>query len=207
MSFLAVRPRKVMRYVVQSLVPGTDAGVGVLCRDGRILAHATQRPISSVLTGYRLPTEIEMFDHTGAESLVRTICEALQWSGIANIDLRIDERDGSPSVIEVNPRYWSSLLASHAAGVDFPHLACLAALGVEFDAPRQRAQRFLQAKSSLRQCLRALKSGSLSSMPRLGETVWPYLLADPLPHLMGRIGHARRNPATRRRSGHPARAA
>jgi predicted ATP-grasp superfamily ATP-dependent carboligase len=206
--FLEARPHKAMRYVVQSFVAGTDVDVSVLCRGGRVLAHATQRPIANTLQGYRPATEIEMFDHSEAEGLVRKMCEALDWSGVANIDLRIDARDGSVSVIEMNPRYWSSLLASHAAGINFPHLACLAALDVDFDVPRHRPNRFFQARSSMREWLIGLARGRLTQLPRLGETVWPYLISDPLPHAMGRMAAAsRRAPARVRRLANEARAA
>ncbi len=182
LRFLEAHPEMAHRFVVQEFVPGRDMGSSVLCRDGVVLAQTVQQSIGAA-RGFSTPTQLEMLDHPEASKLVRRLVAALGWSGIANVDLRVDERDGSLSVLEINPRYWSSLLASHAAGVDFPQLACLAALGIDFAPPRPRAQRFLQARSSLRACCRwPLGSGFVAPH----ETIWPYLLADPLPHLMGR---------------------
>ena len=194
--FLEHHPDMAHRYVVQGLVPGHDMGSSVLCRDGVVLAQTVQRPAGAVAEGYGTATEIEMLDHPEASRLVRRLFEALGWSGIANVDVRADERDGGLSVLDVNPRYWSSLLASHAAGVDFPHLACLAALGVDFAPPRQRAQRFLQAKSSLHGW-RAMLRGNVPTAPAFHETIWPYLLADPLPHLMAEFWRHRLEPSAR----------
>lgn len=194
-SFLEDHPEMAYRYVVQTLVPGHDVVSSVLCRKGVVLAQSTQRPASAVAKRYGPATEIEMIDHPEASRTTRRLFEGLGWSGIANVDLREDERDGSLSVIDVNPRYWSSLLASHAAGVDFPHLASLAALGVGFAPPAQRAQRFLQAKSSLRAWGESLRNPLGAPSPH--ETIWPYLLADPVPHLLGRFRRGRAESPTR----------
>ncbi len=42
----------------------------------------------------------------------------LHWNRIAHIDLRYDI-DGNLYIIEVNPRFWESLLASLSAGINF----------------------------------------------------------------------------------------
>jgi len=48
--------------------------------------------------------------------------EALQWHGIAEVEFRLDSRDGVPKLMEINPRFWGSLCVAMAAGVDFPYL-------------------------------------------------------------------------------------
>src|SRR5439155_12421826 len=116
------------------------------------------------------------------------VVAALGWEGIAHIDMREDPESGEVRVIEVNPRYWSSLLASHAAGVNFPYLACLSALGVLYAPPQVRLQRFAQARSALMMVARALIPGADLRVPGIRETIWAYLLRDPLPHAFGRVG-------------------
>lgn len=184
-AWIARHPERAHAYVVQAFVPGHDVGANVLCRDGRVLAHSLQRPVAGS-RGYDVATEVEMIDHPGADALLRRLVASLGWSGVANVDLRVDERDGRVTVLEVNPRYWSSLLAADAAGVPFPHLACLAARGIEFQPPRARLQRFVQAGASARAWGRWL-TGRTPDAPAFHDTVWPYLLADPMPHLMGRL--------------------
>ena len=112
------------------------------------------------------------------------LVKALRWSGIANFDLRRDARDGRIRVIEINPRYWSSMLGSCASGVHFPHLACLAALGIPFAPPRSRPRHYVQAGTALRLALGKARG----TRPSLAETTLPSLIADPLPFAWGRIG-------------------
>lgn len=60
-----------------------------------------------------------------AEDLVGRADEllsALDWQGVAMVEFRVDPRDGTPKLLEVNPRLWGSLALSVAAGVDFPYL-------------------------------------------------------------------------------------
>jgi len=183
-AHLARHPEVTDDHVLQAFVPGSDLGVNVLCERGRVLAWSVQRPVAGA-AGCGVATAIETCEHPDAVEQVHELVAALDWSGVANVDLRVDVRDGRVTVLEVNPRYWSSLLASDAAGVAFPHLACLAALGIAFATPRPRAQRFVQAKASVRAWSRRLLGRGAPLALR--ETIWPYLVADPAPHLMGRV--------------------
>jgi len=38
------------------------------------------------------------------------------------VEFRIDKRDGTPKLMEINPRFWGSLQLSILAGADFPYL-------------------------------------------------------------------------------------
>lgn len=44
------------------------------------------------------------------------------WEGIADVEIKMDPRDGEPKFIELNPRPWGSIYGTYAAGVDFPML-------------------------------------------------------------------------------------
>ncbi|NJE12864.1 ATP-grasp domain-containing protein [Thermococcus sp. LS2] len=51
-----------------------------------------------------------------------TLLRELEWYGIAMVEFRVDSRDNTPKIMEVNPRFWGSLQLSILAGVDFPYL-------------------------------------------------------------------------------------
>ncbi len=51
------------------------------------------------------------------------------WRSIAEVEYLIDRRDSRPVLMEVNPRFWASTTCAIAAGVDFPALALLEAMG------------------------------------------------------------------------------
>lgn len=50
------------------------------------------------------------------------IMKALNIWGVTELDFVIDERDGKPKLLEINPRFWGSLQCAISAGVDFPFL-------------------------------------------------------------------------------------
>jgi predicted ATP-grasp superfamily ATP-dependent carboligase len=48
------------------------------------------------------------------------------------VEFKIDARTGQPKLLEVNPRFWGSLALAIDAGVNFPYLLTLMALGQDF---------------------------------------------------------------------------
>ena len=50
-------------------------------------------------------------------SISRNILTKLNYTGVIMIEFMIDERDGLPKLIEVNPRFWGSVLLSEFSGV------------------------------------------------------------------------------------------
>jgi len=67
------------------------------------------------------------------ESAARLL-EKTGWRSIAEVEYMIDRRDSRPVLMEVNPRFWASLACAVAAGVDFPALALLEAMGEDVPA-------------------------------------------------------------------------
>ncbi|WP_156300689.1 ATP-grasp domain-containing protein [Thermococcus sp. EP1] len=57
-----------------------------------------------------------------ASKIAFTLLRELKWYGIAMVEFRVDPRDNTPKIMEVNPRFWGSLQLSILAGVDFPYL-------------------------------------------------------------------------------------
>ena len=48
------------------------------------------------------------------------------------------------TVLEINPRYWGSVMASLFAGVNFPYLACMEGMGIPLPEPDFRPVRWWQ---------------------------------------------------------------
>lgn len=57
------------------------------------------------------------------------LLKAWRWYGVAEIEFKIDSRDGELKLIEVNPRFWAYMDLSTACGIDFPYLFYKVALG------------------------------------------------------------------------------
>jgi D-aspartate ligase len=173
LAFLAGRPSN-ERWVVQTFIEGRDLGVNVLCRDGQILAATVQHAIKASSKPFHWATGIEFRDDPLAMHLAERLIRELNWSGVANIDMRLDARQKIILVLEFNGRYWNSLLGSLNAGVNFPLLACEMCLGELRGNRKPRRARYFAGKEFV--LLSLVGGGSSRIRPR--ETNLPYL--DPL---------------------------
>jgi D-aspartate ligase len=148
----------------------------VLCREGKILAHTIQFSARSRKNPFIVDDAIRFAPHDGAFALIERTMAALHWNDVAHLDMREDERDGRIYIVDFNPRYWATLLGSLTAGVNFPYLACLTALGIEFPVAGFQPINYLTTRAALR----ALARGRLSG----NKTGLPYICNDPGPRLL-----------------------
>lgn len=118
------------KYIVQTYLEGYDIDCNVLCRDGQLLAHSIQRGLLGAATAYAPTQAIEFVQDRAVLAVVSQLMAALKWNGVAHLDLRYDAATQEVNVIEINPRFWLTVVGSAVkAKVNFPVLACLAALG------------------------------------------------------------------------------
>lgn len=71
--------------------------------------------------------------------LGRRLLDGVGWQGVAMVEFKKSVADGEFYLLEVNPRFWGSLPLSEAAGVNFPHLLYLAAIGEPSYGPERSA--------------------------------------------------------------------
>ena len=182
-------------FIVQSFVEGYDIDCSVLCQTGTILACTIQKGFMAGDHRFGAPGGVEFMHDDETYDVVARIVKALNWSGVAHIDLRRDERDGHVTVIEINPRFWGSVIGSLAAGVNFPYLACLAGLGLALPEMEYRHIRYVAGRAALRQ----IRRGSFSLGNIAGSSSLGFLLRDPLPELFGSCIQAYRKVIKRKR--------
>jgi D-aspartate ligase len=171
--FLAARPSNEC-WVVQTLIEGSDVCVNVLCRDGQICAATVQHEIKASSKPYQPTIGIEFRDDPQAMDVAERLVHELGWSGIAHIDMRFDARRKKSLVLEINGRYWFSLLGSLNAGVNFPLLACEMCHGEPTANRRPQRARYFSGRES---ALVSLVGGGRFRI-RPHETNWRYI--DPL---------------------------
>jgi D-aspartate ligase len=128
-AFLANRGRD-KDWVVQEFIQGSDLCVNVLCQNGQIIAASVQHEIFPSSVPFAPAPAVELRCNASAMSVVERLMERLSWSGVAHVDMRLGAQDETPRVLEVNGRYWLSVLGSLQAGVNFPLLACEAVFGL-----------------------------------------------------------------------------
>lgn len=123
------------KYVLQKYLDGTVWGISVLCENGSILVHTIQQKLFKEKNDFS-PAQFIGFSHQ-KEILIlaQTIFKYLDWNGVAHMDLIYSETQNRFVIVEINSRYWTSLMASYKVGVNFPKFHCLLSSGLEFEAP------------------------------------------------------------------------
>ncbi len=129
---------RVRRFpVVQEQVLGDGYGVGVLAREGRVLASFCHRRVREYpISGGPSALCESVRDEKLAGYAARVVGE-LRWTGVAMVEFR---KDDDYRMLEVNPRFWGSLPLATAAGVNFPHLLCRMALGEDVGPPPEYSE-------------------------------------------------------------------
>ncbi|UOF92020.1 ATP-grasp domain-containing protein [Fodinisporobacter ferrooxydans] len=115
--------------------PGTKYDVGV-CYDANHMLKAAfvQRQIRNYPIQRGPSTVHESVNHQKLIDYAAQLMAHLPWYGVADIEFIIDPRNGEPKLLEINPRFWSSLHLSIRCGVDFPWILYQLAMGHEVES-------------------------------------------------------------------------
>jgi predicted ATP-grasp superfamily ATP-dependent carboligase len=120
--------------MLQQRVVGPAVGIFLLLWDGDTIAafahrRLREKPPSGGVSVYR--ESIDADPALVARS--RALLDHFGWRGVAMIEFKLDERTGTPYLMEINGRFWGSLQLAIDAGVDFPNL--LIAVAVDHVRP------------------------------------------------------------------------
>jgi predicted ATP-grasp superfamily ATP-dependent carboligase len=122
--------------LAQERIVGEALGVFLLMWNGRAIARFAHRRLrerppsgGEMVLAESAALDLDLADR--CESLLR----AANWQGPAMVEFKIDQRTGTPYLMEVNARFWGSLQLAIDAGVDFPAMLADAALGSAAAAP------------------------------------------------------------------------
>lgn len=136
MAALRAHLRLASRYakpplLLQEYVAGSDADISVLALEGQVICYVLHARRNGGCT-------LEFMRNNEALRIAGQIVKAAQFSGVANIDLRIDEATGTVTVLECNPRFWYTLQAALWRGVNFVEQGFRAVSGdmTSVDAPK-----------------------------------------------------------------------
>lgn len=108
---------------IQEFIEGYDIDCSVLCLNGEILTHTIQKGNLLGQDSFAPQLCFEFLNNDELLSVVKQLMKALNWSGVAHIDLRYDENTNDYKIIEINARFWGSVEGSRFAGINFPDLA------------------------------------------------------------------------------------
>jgi D-aspartate ligase len=112
--------------MVQELIPGGGAQQYAYCtffKDGAAVGGMTARRLRQhpPLFG-RASTYVETVDVPELETLSTRFLEAIGYYGLAELEYKLDPRDGQYKLLDFNARTWGYHSLGAGAGVDFPYL-------------------------------------------------------------------------------------
>ncbi len=123
--------------ILQEYIPGTSRQM----RTCDLLFDAE----SSLKAAFAM-TKIREYPSTGGVTLAgaslwdpdlvdlgERLLSSISWRGVAEVEFKVDPRDGEPKLMEINPRFWAYLWLPVACGVNFPHLLYRLCLGEELE--------------------------------------------------------------------------
>jgi predicted ATP-grasp superfamily ATP-dependent carboligase len=100
--------------LAQRYIPGKDVGFGFLARHGRVVAYTA---FEQLRRGCR-----RQFDDKRLRDYVARLVEATGYHGVGEVDTRYDPEADEYQLLELNPRFWASLLYCLKGGINFPEL-------------------------------------------------------------------------------------
>lgn len=113
--------------ILQEFAPGGDADISVLAFEGRVVCH--------VIHAREAGCTLRFMENREVLDVAERIISAARYTGVANIDIRLDERTGSVFVLECNPRFWYTLQASLWRGLNFVEAGFRLAAGEDVVLP------------------------------------------------------------------------
>ena len=180
--------------VVQELIPGggeAQYSYAAVCDRGAPVASlvARRRRQYPVEFGYT-STFVETADCPAVEDAGRRFLASLDYTGIAEVELKYDHRDGRYKILDVNARIWTWAALGAAAGVDFSHVLWRVACGEQVAPVRpSRDAAWMHASRDLVAAAHGMLAGRLTPAAWLRSLNNPLVFAafaldDPLPGLV-----------------------
>lgn len=176
-SFYLENSTELDHFILQPFLIGSDITCNVICKHGEVICCTIQE--SPVKTGSDFSSNDVLEFHNDPEVLkvVSKMMELLKWHGVACIDIRRDIRDNSVNILEINGRFWASVVSSYIrTGVNFPMIMAKLALDEPVEIPVAKPGR----QRSLKQVTQALMSGKKGSFK---DTKYISYLSDPVARL------------------------
>jgi predicted ATP-grasp superfamily ATP-dependent carboligase len=170
--------KDISNYVFQEYIDGYDMGCNVLCLNGAILAHTIQRGFLWDNSPFAPQIGLTFEENDELLNLVESLMKSLNWSGVANVDIRFDINIQKFKIIEINPRYWATIEGSLLSGVNFPYLHCMLSMGKQIAPPKHELMQYLTLKGLL---VSVLKKPQILLKPKFiwNSTPLKFLMKDP----------------------------
>jgi D-aspartate ligase len=186
------------RVLLQEIVPGPDENLWIAAcyvdQRGKLVAGFTAQKVIQVPEGFGTGCLVRTADAPDVMEKAGRMLESIGFSGIAEVEFKIDGRTGELKLIEINPRPWDQHRLGHLCGVDLIHIAWSDLTGIPLPAiPKQKTgQNWIAEDVFFLLLLRSLlkRDGNFKPLLRMirGERMYGiWSASDPLP-LLGFVG-------------------
>jgi len=123
-------------YILQQFIVGSDINCNVLCEQGKVICHSIQESPVRYGVNFSPHDTIKFGPDENVITEVSKVMSRFNWHGIANIDIRRDYKTKQIYILEINGRYWGSVIGSlKRAGLNFPDIAAHYGLGERITIP------------------------------------------------------------------------
>lgn len=170
-------------YIFQAYIKGYDIDCSVISLDGKIFVHTIQKSIK-YLKDDPWAYAMDFAENAEVFRIVTEIVEKFNWSGVNNIALRYDEDTDQFKIIEMNPRFWASVLATLFTGVNFPLTSCLLALHKEVPDIHASNKIVIRSGDAVKMMMKRFTNRDYL---HFDNTYFELTIKDPLPTLMKEI--------------------
>lgn len=113
-------------FVVQELIPGDGSAqfsYAGLWDHGIELCGLTARRSRQFPAEFGTSPFVETVELPEVRAQARRLLEAVHYHGLVEVEFKLDQRDNSLKLLDVNTRIWAWIGLGEAAGFDFPTLA------------------------------------------------------------------------------------
>jgi predicted ATP-grasp superfamily ATP-dependent carboligase len=117
------RLAKGQTILLQQFIDGYGVGISGLFSKGQpvaLIGHKRIRESDPLGGPSALAETMEIEPHLREMSVA--LLSAMSFTGPAMVEYKVDRRSGRPYLMEVNGRFWGSVLLAPAAGLDLPYL-------------------------------------------------------------------------------------
>ena len=183
------------RVIVQKMIVGPDHNHidyhALIDFDDRIIGEFIGKKLRLTPPHFGMGCYVESVNSDKVMNEGRRILRLLNYKGMANINFKIDERDGRLYFLELNPRFsfWTGL--DVACGVDFPNYYYKVCLGEKI-CPKQDyliGKKWLNFSRDIRSLRTLLEDGSLTRLQWIKSVINAdvgaiFAFDDPLPTII-----------------------
>lgn len=127
-----------INILVQEKIEGHGFGIFLLMHDGEVISRFAHRRIREKPPSGGVSVLCESITPPhGTFEYASKLLRELNWTGIAMVEFKWDDKENKAQLMEINARFWGSLQLAISSGVDFPYHLFQMAEGKKVNAPKE----------------------------------------------------------------------